>query len=109
MESFPIETKTAGSIGLIINELATNAIKHGFNSQEEPRFTIDMQSTPSGEEYILAVSNTGNPFPDGIDLQNPDSLGLQLISTLVDQIDGSIELVRRPNTEVRIRFPVDLS
>jgi len=73
MEPIPIETKTAGSIGLIINELATNAIKHGFNSEKEPRFTVEMQPDPRGEVYVMTVSNTGNPFPGHIDIQNPTS------------------------------------
>ena len=107
MENELIETKTAGSIGLIINELATNAIKYGFNSEEEPRFTVELRKDKPDRKYELIVSNTGNPFPENVDIHNSASLGLQLINTLVDQIEGTIQLERCPQPKYTIRFPTE--
>lgn len=45
-----------------------------------------------GDKYVLKVSDNGVEFPDNIDYKNTDSLGLQLVTSLVDQIDGTVEL-----------------
>jgi PAS domain S-box-containing protein len=100
-----ILTKTAVSLGLVINELATNAIKHGFIPEKEARFTVDLQEDTGKECYILTVSNIGKPFPEEISLDNPHTLGLRLISVLVDQLDGTIELQRQPYPTFTITFP----
>jgi two-component sensor histidine kinase len=66
-----------------------------------------MQKDPLGECYILNISNTGKPFPADVSLEKPESLGLQIISTLVQQIDGTIELQKTPNPKFTIRFPLE--
>jgi two-component sensor histidine kinase len=99
-----IKTKTAIPVGLIVNEAATNAVKHGFPDTDTPEFSVSIRK--SEDQIILALSNNGSPFPDGIDLENPETLGLRLISALVDQLDGTIDLIRRPNPAYTIRFPV---
>jgi PAS domain S-box-containing protein len=101
-----VNTKTAIPIGLIVNELATNAIKHGFSSEREARFTVDMKLDQT-EHYLLTVSNTGSPFPEHIDIHSPSTLGLQLVTNLVAQLGGSIELQRSPSPVFTIRFPAD--
>jgi two-component sensor histidine kinase len=52
----------------------------------------------------LTVSDNGKGIPDDIDFRTTDSLGLQLITILIDQIDGSIELKRDQGTEFTLRF-----
>jgi len=101
-----VPTKTALTLGLIINEIATNAIKHGFSDKEEAVFTIEMNKDKENNQYELILSNTGNPFPEDINFESTDTLGLRLITTLVDQIDGTIELQNKPNSMITIRFPV---
>jgi PAS domain S-box-containing protein len=58
------------------------------------------------DSYVLTVSNTGKPFPEEIELDNPKTLGLRLISALVSQLEGTIELQRVPYPVFTIRFPV---
>ncbi len=53
---------------------------------------------------VLIVSDNGSGFPKNIDFENPDTLGLQLVKTLVEQIDGEIELRTNGGTEFRIGF-----
>jgi two-component sensor histidine kinase len=55
-------------------------------------------------QYKLTVADNGIGIPEEIDLGNADSLGLQLVNTLVEQIDGCIELKRNDGTEFTIRF-----
>ena len=66
-----------------------------------------MTQNEENTRYLLTVSNTGVPFPDDILLDNPNTLGLQLISTLVDQIGGTVELRKKPNTIFTVKFPVE--
>jgi PAS domain S-box-containing protein len=104
-----IRTRTAIPIGLIVNEIATNAIKHGFTPEEEARFTVDLQQEETegqiAVQYVLTIANTGRPFPEEIELDNPETLGLQLVSALVEQLEGTIELQRNPHPVFTIRFP----
>ncbi len=105
IEEVVIPTRAAIPLGLLVNEIATNAIKHGFSAGTQARFTIILKKSSSGEEYQLILTNTGNSFPEQISIENPTSLGLQLIGTLTDQLNGTVELIRRPNTTFNIRFP----
>ncbi len=100
-----ILSKTAVPLGLIVNELATNAIKHGFSEEKEALFTLDLREDTPKQQYLMRVSNSGRPFPEEVDLDHPHTLGLQLVSTLVHQIGGSIELVKSPSPVYTIRFP----
>ena len=94
IENILIPTKPAISLGLIVNEIAVNAIKHGFTNDTDAEFTVSMDKK-SGNEYVLVLSNTGRPFPENIDIRNPTSLGLQLVGTLVDQLNGSLHLQKK--------------
>jgi len=107
IEDVNIRTKTAISLGLVVNEIATNAIKYGFTPEKEARFSVDMRTDPEGEHYILTLSNTGNPFPEDVEITTTGSLGLQLITTLVQQLKGTIELKKSPTTVFTLRIPVE--
>ena len=54
--------------------------------------------------YVLTVADNGKGIPEEIEFQNADSLGLQLVNILVEQIDGCIELKRDKGTEFTIWF-----
>ena len=56
--------------------------------------------------FILKISDNGIGIPKSIDLENPNSLGMQLVTTLVDQLDGELKLKRNNKTEFTIRFIV---
>lgn len=116
VEDCAFTSKHAVSVGLIINELATNAMKHGFVLQEEAIFSISLVSTTkrngttdqngTANTYTLTVANTGRPFPPDIDIRSGTTLGLRLVVALVEQIAGTIDLVRDPVPEFTIRFSV---
>lgn len=100
-----MDTKKAVAVGLIVNEIATNAVKHGFTS-ENAEFKVEMAKDKRNNEYVLILRNTGSKFPKSVNIHTPQSLGLQLINSLVSQLNGSIELARTPSTSFGIRFPV---
>jgi PAS domain S-box-containing protein len=105
-----VKTKTAVPLGLIINETATNAIKHGFTGQsgdQDPRFSVAMEKDPNAEHYVVTISNTGRPLPEQVDIENPQTLGLQLVGALVSQLQGQLEVERTPHPTFTIRLPVE--
>ena len=92
---------TAIPCGLIINELVTNALKHAFPHQQDGTITVSM--TPSTKDsLILTVSDTGIGFSEGIDFRNTTTLGMQLVISLVEQLDGTITLDRNEGTTFTI-------
>ena len=105
IDSINFKTQTALSIGLIVNELATNAVKHGFCHDEANEFSIGIYPKKTTAFYIIEISHSGAPFPAGIDIHTSPSLGLKLVSSLVKEIDGTLELQRTPSPTFRIRFP----
>jgi PAS domain S-box-containing protein len=88
--------------GLIINELVSNALKHAFLNGSKGQISVDLHRV--GEKNVLIVSDNGVGLPGEIDVLNTETLGLQLVSALVMQIDGRLELVRDKGTEFKISF-----
>ena len=104
-EDLVIDSRRAVAIGLIVNELATNALKYGFGSMQAGEFSVDLRTDSSARRYVLTVSNSGAPFPEEVPVDNPDSLGLRLIAMLVEDLNGTLELARRPSPTFTIIFP----
>ena len=86
--------------GLIINELVTNALKHAF--KETGRGMVRVSLDKDDSEYTLQVRDNGSGMPEDIDITA--SLGLQLVHSLVGQIEGSMEVDRSAGTTFTIRF-----
>lgn len=94
---------TAMPCGLIINELFSNALKHAFPVGKSGEINVELRRDADGA-YTLSVRDNGVGLPQEIDLYKTTSLGLQLVHTLVHQIDGQLELHRNGGTEFCIRF-----
>lgn len=107
MEDLYFPPQTALPIGLIINEIAVNAVKYGFSEAAEAVFSISLHHDQGKKEYVLTLSNTGEPFPPDIDFEHSDTLGLSLLQALTRQLGGTIELQREPAVRYTIRFPAD--
>jgi two-component sensor histidine kinase len=92
--------------GLIINELVTNSIKHAFTGSNEGNILINLHTKDN--TLFLEVSDTGKGFPKDIDFKNTNSLGLQLVNTLVEQLNGKLELSENKygGTSFYINFPM---
>lgn len=103
LEPVNLNINVAVPLGLILNELITNAFKHAFPSGRKGNLWISLKHLPEGV-IELRVKDDGVGFPKGLDFKKADSLGLIIINTLVDQIDGKIELLRDGGTEFRITF-----
>jgi len=102
VDDVELNIETAIPVGLILNELVSNSLKHGFTTDSGEVYiklkTID-------DNYEMIVGDNGIGFPKDIDFKNTESLGLQLVNNLVNQIDGEIELNINDGTEFKITFP----
>jgi two-component sensor histidine kinase len=102
-EDIKLGIDTAIPCGLIVNELVSNAFKHAFAGGRSGEVRVDLERN-SGRQLILWVSDNGSGFPAELDYRNTESLGLQLVTTLVDQLAGTIELDRAGGTRFKITF-----
>lgn len=109
--------------GLIINELVSNSLKHAFPASAKaaagkPASVKTMAGKPNGRKgkididfyldkdnkLLLKIKDNGIGLPDNIDIKNTKTLGLQLVVTLVEQLNGTIEVDIKRGTTFKIKF-----
>ncbi len=88
--------------GLILNELISNALKHGFPGGHSG--SISIRSELDGEMVRIRVSDDGVGVPEGFDLHRDRNLGLELVDTLTEQLDGTISCDRRKGLSYLLTF-----
>ena len=103
MEGVNFDITKAIPCGLIINELVSNSFKYAFPDDKEGEIGISIEYLKN--EYIFIVQDNGIGFPPDIDFRNTDSLGMQLVIALTDQLHGKMELLRKEGTIFKINFP----
>lgn len=81
--------------GLIINELVSNAYKHAFPDGRTGAVNVVLKRRSPGF-IVMRVADTGRGIPLGLDLRRTESLGMQLVFTLAQQIQGEIEIKSSP-------------
>ncbi|MCG6551849.1 MAG: PAS domain-containing protein [Candidatus Magnetominusculus sp. LBB02] len=106
VEDVTIGIDSAVPIGLIINELFTNALKYAFPNKTAGKITISTHKKDGGEIELI-ISDNGIGLPEAINFKDTQSLGLHLVNILVGQIRGTIELDRTLGTKFVIRFLAD--
>ncbi|MCK5198543.1 MAG: sensor histidine kinase, partial [Spirochaetales bacterium] len=100
-----MDINTAIPCGMILTELVTNALKHAFNDKKENGL-LEISCMKLGtEDFQITVKDNGSGLPNDIDIQNPESSGLQLVKVLTIQIDGQISVKTENGTEFIISFP----
>ncbi|MBW4549759.1 MAG: GAF domain-containing protein [Aphanocapsa sp. GSE-SYN-MK-11-07L] len=92
-QDLTVPLEQAVPCGLILNELITNAIKHGFR-QGDRQGELIVSLTPSDHpaQIILSVVNNGAPLPANFDLATSQSMGLQLVQLLSEQLAGTLSV-----------------
>ena len=103
IEKIELDIDTAIPCSLMINELVSNSFKHAFGGKEKGKVNIQMKSV-ADDCYELVVSDNGKGIPGDIDFRNTESLGLQLVVTLAEQLEASIDLDRSEGTRFTLRF-----
>jgi PAS domain S-box-containing protein len=96
MGKIMVDINTAIPLGLLLNELISNALKHAFPNGREGAISI---SGGYEEDLItLVVRDNGAGIPADFEWKNTTSLGMRLVTSLIDQVDGTIELDRTNGT-----------
>ncbi len=102
-EEISLNLNTAIPCGLILNELITNALKHAFSPGEKGELVISLHRGRK-EGFILAVRDNGRGLPTDLNLKKPDTLGLEIVHILVNQLGGKLQVRIDGGTEFRITF-----
>lgn len=111
VENVFLDINTAIPCGLIVNELVSNSLKHAFpNSRIKSKkrhvrneIYINLHLNIS-DKYTLMISDNGVGFPKDFNFQKTKSLGLQLVNTLVEQLEGRIRLDSKKGAAFKITF-----
>jgi PAS domain S-box-containing protein len=93
---------TAVPCGLIINELVTNSIKFAFTGVKTGNIYIKLHYEDGS--LILIIGDNGIGLPEGMDFESSEKLGLQLVKTLTDQLEGTIQYNGENGAEFKIVF-----
>jgi PAS domain S-box-containing protein len=106
VEGIYFEIDTAILCGLIINELVSNSLKHAFPDGKKGKVFIMINKVEENGncKYSLIIKDDGIGFPPNLDFRKTESLGLQLVTTLTEQLGGVIQLNRNDYTEFKIDF-----
>ncbi len=91
-------------IGLIINELLTNAFKYAFPGQASGEIHLLLKKVED-KGYSIVVEDNGIGLPLTATMDSEKSLGLYIVGLLVEQISGTLEIVRNNGTSFHITFP----
>ena len=103
LHEIPIDVNRAISIGLMVNELLTNALKYAFPGNRKG--TIGILLKQEGAMIIIEVSDNGAGLPSDFSINKPKGLGLELVRLLANQLDGTITIDSDGKTVFRISIP----
>ena len=96
------DVETAIPLGLIVNELATNAFKYAYDGKKQGTFHISLIN--NGGQYVLTVSDNGKGMPDEVNTRKSKSLGLRLVKMLSIQLEGEYAFNSSNGTKFELRF-----
>lgn len=94
--------ETAIPCGLIINELVSNSLKHAFKEGKMGEILVKMEK--HDETITLIVSDNGVGLPDDFSIDAQPTLGLKLVTTLINQLDGKLDIHNKDNTTFTLNF-----
>jgi len=105
IENVVLDIETAIPLGLIINELVSNSLKHAFPASRKGELQVNLRESEDEEyDYTLIVRDNGVGFPDHLDFHAGDSLGIVLVHSLVKKLKGVIDMEKKVGTSVTIKF-----
>lgn len=103
IEPVLLNIETAHPCGLIVNELLSNTLKHAFPEGRQGNVKIIMHQQDD-DQIMVKVADNGVGFPENLDFRQVDSLGMELVCTLTEQLEGEITLLRDHGTTFELRF-----
>jgi PAS domain S-box-containing protein len=104
LTSVLVDIDHAVPCGLLVNEILSNCLKHGFPNGRAGTVTIDLQPAGGGAAYLLRISDTGVGLPADFESRQKTSLGVHLIRVLARQLKASLAIDGRDGTTFSIAF-----
>lgn len=98
-----MDADTALPLGLIINELVTNAFKYAYNEENIPLLSVSLISTQDGH-FRLIVFDNGDGLPEQFDVSRANSFGFKLVQLLVKQLQGHLNITNQQGAYFEINF-----
>jgi two-component sensor histidine kinase/DNA-binding NarL/FixJ family response regulator len=106
-DDYPFPISVAVPVGLIVNELLSNAFKHAFVNRKEGKIEVSFGASEEGG-VSLAISDDGVGLPNGFDINKSKTLGLRLVKILAeDQLQGKLEVISKEGTTFNIEFDIE--
>jgi len=103
IQDIELDIDTAVPLGLIVNEIITNAYKYAFEGVAAPLLSVSIEETTQNN-YVLEIKDNGIGFDKNVDVEKANSIGLRLIKGLVKQLNGAMEVFTHNGTTFRINF-----
>jgi two-component sensor histidine kinase len=102
-EGVSLPPDKAVPVALIVAELLSNSIEHGFAGREAGQLRMDLQRS-ADDKIVLTVHDDGNGLPAGFDARQAKSLGLRIVQSLAAQIGARLEMFSDKGTTCRLTF-----
>ena len=102
IEDVNLNIETAIPCGLIITELISNCLKYAFPNQMKGKIIISLKQVE--DKFELIISDNGIGLPENININKIKTLGILLVKSLTEQIDGKISIQRKNGTQFKITF-----
>jgi PAS domain S-box-containing protein len=103
LEPVPLSVNSAVPFGLILNELASNALKHAFHGRTDGEVSVALRGSPTGG-VCLRVRDNGTGLPAGLDWRQAHTLGLRLVQMLAGQLHAAVEVCSGKGTAITVAF-----
>ncbi len=104
IRDFSIASKTLLPVGIIVNELLTNAMKHAFVGKPHGVVTLSAALSDDGTRATVLVADDGIGLPEGAEVGTSRGFGLQLVEALLKQIGGRMTVTRSSGTCFALEF-----
>lgn len=104
VDELVLDTTSLSHIGIAVNELVSNALKHAFAGRDTGTLAVSLRR--GEDQVVLTVADDGVGMPESVDPANSTEVGLTVVQAVVQQLNGELTVERAGGTGVSIRFPV---
>lgn len=104
IKEISIDVDKAIPLGLILNELISNAFKHAFENQPNPRLVINLQY-PENHELNICIQDNGAGMPT-VDEKQRKTFGMKIVTTLIKELKGSLNVKNENGTTYNLQIPI---
>lgn len=104
IEEINLEVETVVPLGLIVTELVTNSLKYAF--PEDGKGTVKVTCRTENDHFLMTVEDDGVSLPATVDIDTAATLGLRLVKSLTDQLQGNLVIDRKNGTKYIFTLPL---